>query len=167
RLLSVAPLSVPHPLAYTGSLESAGADQRDRSWYFDWFQTPEATDELLADGAERLRAVYTATGLTEADADAYVDRLGDREALDAALNWYRASGIELIRGLGPITVSTLHVWSTEDLALGPEAAHATGDHVEGPYRFEALEGVGHWIPEQAADRCTELLLTHFAGADAP
>jgi hypothetical protein len=33
--------------------------------------------------------------------------------------------------------------------------------VSGPYRFEVLEGVGHWIPELAADRFTPLLLEHL------
>ena len=31
----------------------------------------------------------------------------------------------------------------------------------GPYRFEVLEGVGHWIPELAAARFTALLLDHL------
>jgi pimeloyl-ACP methyl ester carboxylesterase len=164
RLLSVTPISVPHPLAYTAALHDPGADQRDRSWYFDWFAEAGAAEQLLADDAARLRAVYTATGLGEADADAYVAELGTPEALNAALNWYRASGVELLDGLGAVTVPTMHIWSTEDMALGPEGARATGDFVDGPYRLEVLDGVGHWIPELAADRCSELLLDHLAGS---
>jgi pimeloyl-ACP methyl ester carboxylesterase len=164
RLLSATPISVPHPLAYSATLLDAEADQRDRSWYFEWFSDPDAENGFLADDAAQLRAVYTATGLTDADADAYVAELGTNEALGAALNWYRASGVELLDGLGAVTVPTMHIWSTDDLALGPEAAHATGDHVDGPYRFEILEGVGHWIPELAADACTALLLDHLGGA---
>ena len=52
----------------------------------------------------------------------------------------------------------LHVWSTEDPALGREGAEATADHVEGPYRFEVFEGVDHWIPEHAPERLSALLL---------
>ena len=41
-------------------------------------------------------------------------------------------------------------------------AHAlTEQYVDAPYRFEPLEGVGHWIPELAADRFTPLLLEHL------
>lgn len=164
RLLSVTPISVPHPLAFTAALKDPASDQGDRSWYFEWFAGPDSERQFLADDAAQLRAVYTATGLSEIDAQAYVAELGTPEALGAALNWYRASGVELLDGLGPITVPTMHIWSTDDLALGPEGAHATGDHVDGPYRFEVLEGVGHWIPELAPDACTALLIDHLAEA---
>lgn len=164
RLHSVTPISVPHPRAYTASLHDPDSDQGERSWYFAWFAEPGAEEQFLADGAARLRSVYTATGLSDRDADAYVARLGTPEALGAALNWYRASGIDLLDGLGPVTVPTMHIWSTADLALGPEAANATGDHVDGPYRFEVLEGVGHWIPELAPAACSALLLDHLAEA---
>lgn len=166
RLCSVTPISVPHPLAFTASLHDPASDQVDRSGYFEWVASPEAEGQFLADGATQLRAVYTATGLSETEADAYVAELGTPAALGAALNWYRASGIELLEGLGPVTVPTMHIWSTDDLALGPEGAHATGDHVDGSYRFEILEGVGHWIPEQAPEVCTALLLDHLAEAGA-
>jgi pimeloyl-ACP methyl ester carboxylesterase len=53
------------------------------------------------------------------------------------------------------------VWSDQDRALGPTAAYATEKHVTGPYRFVVIEGVGHWIPEMAADRFNEELLSHL------
>jgi pimeloyl-ACP methyl ester carboxylesterase len=56
----------------------------------------------------------------------------------------------------------MYVWSTDDVALGREAAEATAAHVDGPYRFEVIEGVSHWVPEEAADRLNELLLSHLA-----
>jgi pimeloyl-ACP methyl ester carboxylesterase len=108
--------------------------------------------------------IYLGSGLTEEESAPYLEALGTPEALGAALNWYRAAGGHLIEGLGPITVPTLHVWSTADPALGREGAEATGDHVEGPYRLEVLEGVDHWIPEHAPDRLNELLLEHVAQA---
>ena len=64
---------------------------------------------------------------------------------------------------GPSTVPTMYVWSDGDTALGPDAAAATADYVTGPYRFEALEGVNHWIPEQAPDDLNDLLLDFLAG----
>ena len=53
--------------------------------------------------------------------------------------------------IGPITVPTMYVWSTADVALGREAAEGTAAEVAGPYRFEVLPDVSHWIPEVAAD----------------
>ena len=82
--------------------------------------------------------------------------------MSAALNWYRAADAAAIDRLGPITTPTMFVWSTADVALGREGAEATVDHVEGPYRFEVLEGVSHWIPEEAADELNRLLLDHLS-----
>jgi pimeloyl-ACP methyl ester carboxylesterase len=52
----------------------------------------------------------------------------------------------------------LYVWSTGDFALGRRAAELTADHVTGPYRFEVLEGVSHWIPEERPDDVVRLVL---------
>src|SRR3712207_7591052 len=48
-------------------------------------------------------------------------------ALTGGLNWYRAADLTDSQGLGPISMPTLYIWSTEDPALGREAAEATGD----------------------------------------
>ncbi|HUR23362.1 MAG TPA: alpha/beta hydrolase, partial [Acidimicrobiales bacterium] len=79
-----------------------------------------------------------------------------------ALNWYRAINFDLVRGVRGITVPTLYVWSTGDVALAREGAEATARHVEGPYRFEVLQGVSHWIPEEVPEELNRLLLTHLA-----
>ncbi|MCA9730010.1 MAG: alpha/beta hydrolase [Candidatus Eisenbacteria bacterium] len=70
--------------------------------------------------------------------------------------------------LRPVTVPTLYVWSTEDGAFGRDAAEATRRYVTGPYRFEVLEGVDHWIAERVPDRVSRLLAEHIltAGKDA-
>ena len=49
------------------------------------------------------------------------------------------------------TVPTLYVWSDGDIALGRKAAEATERYVTGPYRFEVLTGLSHWIPDEAPD----------------
>jgi pimeloyl-ACP methyl ester carboxylesterase len=58
-------------------------------------------------------------------------------------------------------VPTLYVWSTNDVALGRAAAELTERYVTGPYRFEVLDGVSHWIPEEAPDVAAKLLLEHI------
>ena len=55
----------------------------------------------------------------------------------------------------------MYVWSTDDVALGREAAEASGAEVVGPYHFEVLEGVSHWIPEVAPEALNRLLLNHL------
>jgi len=160
RLLSMTSLSVPHPLAYLEAYETS--DQSQRSGYFAWFRAPE-TDAELGD-PQRLRRLYISAGLSDEDADAYSAALGSPAAIGSALNWYRATGPYMIEGLQPITVPVLHVWSTEDPALGRDGAERTAAHVAGRYRFEILEGVDHWIPEHAPDDTNRILLEFLAGA---
>lgn len=160
RLLTYNPLAVGHPLAYVEALTEADGDQVTRSGYFEWFQKPE-TDQELGD-YDRLHAIYPAAGLSEEDADAYATALGSPEAIGACLNWYRASGIHQILDLPAVKVPVLFIWSTEDVALGPASAYGTQRHVAGPYRFEVIEGVDHWLPEHATERVNELLLEHLS-----
>jgi len=162
RLRTLTILSVPHPRAFTEALADPGGDQAARSAYFEVFRSDEAADGFLADRAALLRAVYAP--LDPADVEPYVDLLSEPGAMQAALNWYRAADVGLIDGLGPITTPTLFIWSTEDTALGRVGAEATGSHVEGPYRFEVLEGVSHWIAEEVPARTNELLLEHLASS---
>jgi pimeloyl-ACP methyl ester carboxylesterase len=62
---------------------------------------------------------------------------------------------------GPITTLTLYVWSTADAYVGEWAARDVERHVEGPYRFEILAGLSHWITEEAPDQLSALLLEHL------
>jgi pimeloyl-ACP methyl ester carboxylesterase len=155
-------LSVPHPAAF-GSALRGGGDQKDRSSYVQMFRTEGTEDILVADGAQGLRFIYLGSGLSEADAEVYLEALGTADALGAALNWYRAASLTDVEGLGEITTPTLYVWSTEDVALGREAAEATEACVLGPYRFVVLDGVSHWISEHAPDQLNVLLLEHLGG----
>ena len=161
RLLTVTSVSTPHPAAFRRAIQDG--DQRDRSSYMQFFRSPEAEPFFLDNDAAGLRALYTASSLSEDAVDEYVRVLTQPGAMTGALNWYRAADLGLVEGLGPITTPTMYVWSTFDPALGREAAEATAGHVDGRYRFEVLEGVSHWIPEQAADTLNALLLAHLGG----
>jgi pimeloyl-ACP methyl ester carboxylesterase len=59
-------------------------------------------------------------------------------------------------------VPTRYVWSTGDLALGRVAAESTAEWVAGRYRFDVLDGVSHWIPEEAPEDLNRLLLEHLS-----
>jgi pimeloyl-ACP methyl ester carboxylesterase len=160
RLRTLTSVSTPHPAAFRRSIE--GGEQRERSGYMLFFRSPEAEPFFLENDAAALRTLYTASGLAEDAAAEYVRVLTEPGALTAALNWYRAADLGLVEGLGPITTPALYVWSTNDPALGREAAEATAGQVEGPYRFEVLDGVSHWIPEEASDALNGLLVDHLA-----
>ncbi len=61
-----------------------------------------------------------------------------------------------------MTVPTLYVWSTGDEAFGRKAAEDTAGCVLGPYTFEVLENVSHWIPEMAPVELSDLLIRHLS-----
>ena len=86
--------------------------------------------------------------------------LGNKEAMEAALAWYRARGA--IRGpLGPTRVPTLYIWGNADDTVGRPAAEGTVDFVAAPYRFVELPDVGHFAAEQVPERVSELMLEHL------
>jgi pimeloyl-ACP methyl ester carboxylesterase len=159
RTLTVA--STPHPLALAAGVRGElGGDQPTRSGYVDMFRSPEAEELFLGDGAVRLRGMYSA--LPTETADEYLRVLTEPGAMTSALNYYRATPFDAFPDPGPVTSPTLYVWSTNDMALGREAAEATAAHVAGEYRFEVLDGVSHWIPDEAPADFSRLLLDHLA-----
>jgi pimeloyl-ACP methyl ester carboxylesterase len=159
RLRSLTIVSVPHPAAFARALRDPSTDQSQRSSYIQTFKEHRETEMLGS--PEDLRRAFDASGLAGHDVEEHVRVLSDPAALEAATHWYRAFDF-LAGDLGPIDVPTLFVWSTDDVALGPDGAGWTAEHVRARYRFEVIEGTGHWIPEAEAERFNELLLGHLA-----
>ncbi len=164
RVRTFTAVSTPHPGALAAAL-AGDADQGERSSYLELFRQVEVPEQLLlgeeGDGSG-LRQLYAGTGIAQDSVDAYVAGLSSPGALTAALNWYRANDLRQAE-VARVAVPTMYVWSTEDIALGRRAAETTADFVDGPYRFEVLEGVSHWIPDLAAGRLSRLLLDHLVG----
>lgn len=159
RIRTVTVLATPHPDALRHALLH-DKDQQHRSRYIPMFKAPFHVAEgmLLADDAKLLRNVYQ--GIVPAEqVKANVRRFQEPKALTAALNWYRAWDSK--KENGPVTVPTLFIWGSEDMALGRTAAEGTAQFVKGPYRFEPLTGVSHWIADEVPERVNDLLLAHL------
>jgi pimeloyl-ACP methyl ester carboxylesterase len=165
RLASLSVLSRPHPLAFQAALRSDDGDQRHRSRHHRAFLDGDTAGMLLADDAARLRRSLLDGGVPEATVADYVSVLGTREALEAALAWYRAvPGLAV--EVGAVSVPTLYVWGDADATVGRAAAEGTAEHVSGAYRFEVLPEVGHFASDQVPQRVGELLLAHLAAHPA-
>jgi len=161
RLASLTILSRPHPNAFNRALQMTDAEQAQRSQHHKAFLEPDAADVVLADDAKWLRDRLTANGVPADAIEAHLAVLGNKDAMEAALAWYRARGA--IRGpLGPIRVPTLYIWGDADDTVGRIAAEGTVDFIAAPYRFEVLPGVGHFAADQVPERVCELLLEHLA-----
>jgi pimeloyl-ACP methyl ester carboxylesterase len=161
RLASLTVLSRPHPNAFNRALQMPDGDQAQRSRHHKAFLEPDAADVVLADDARWLRERLTAAGVPGHAIAAHLAVLGNKDAMEAALAWYRARGA--IRSpLGMIGVPTLYIWGDADDTVGRVAAEGTADFVAAPYRFEVLAGVGHFAADQAPDRVSELLLEQIS-----
>lgn len=163
RVISLSVISRPHPAAFISAMRD-DPDQPHRSRHHPAFQRPEATDELLAGNAARLRRALAHGAVPEADIDAYLATLGHRDALDAAMNWYRAMGRSEIQfaDTPSVGVPTMFVWGNQDATVGRMAAENTADCVTGPYRFAELGGIDHFVTDEAPGAFTGLLLAHLA-----
>ncbi len=161
RLASLTVLSRPHPNAFNRALQLTDGEQAHRSRHHKAFLESDAADVVLADNGRWLRERLAANGVPAASIELHLGVLGNKNAMEAALAWYRARGA--IRGpLGVIEVPTLYIWGDADDTVGRVAAEGTRDFVAAPYRFEVLPGVGHFVADQAPDRVNELLLQHLA-----
>jgi pimeloyl-ACP methyl ester carboxylesterase len=163
RTLSI--ISRPHPQAFVRALND-DPEQSSRSSHHRSFLRPEATDELLADDGDRLRRLLGRNGVPTSDVDAYLTVLGDRSALDAAINWYRAGGGSALKApeVPAVTAPTLYVWGTADVSVGRSAAESTAAYVTGKYRFVEVPDVGHFVTDEAPDVFAPLLLEQLEAA---
>ncbi len=158
RTLSV--ISRPHPRAFIKAMtEDSG--QASRSRHHKSHLRPEMTEEMLADNAALYRRGLPA--VDPRDIEIYLETVGSFDALDAALNWYRAVGKSKIRAadMPAVVIPTLYVWGNIDGTVGRTAAEGTADWVKAPYKFVEIPNVGHFVTDQVPGRFTPLLLEHL------
>ena len=156
RTASLTALSVGHPNAF----RARNPEQYARSWYMFMFQFEGVAEEWLSRDDWAFLRQWVRSG---ADVEQIVTDLSRPGRLTAALNWYRAnvppeSWIAEPLELPSIAVPTMGIWSSHDFALTEAQMTNSEEFVSAPWRYERIEGVGHWIPLQAADRLNELLL---------
>ena len=160
RLASLTILSRPHPSSFRRALQKEGGDQKNRSRHHRAFLEPDTAKLLLADNARRLREGLFGQGVPAAAWEEHLSVLGNPEALEAALAWYR-SNKGLAADIGTIAVPTLYIWGDVDATVGPDAAYGTAEFVAPSFAMEVLPNVGHFVMDQAPAKATDLLLAHL------
>jgi pimeloyl-ACP methyl ester carboxylesterase len=155
RVDQLVALSVGHPLSFV----DAGFEQREKSWYMLLFQFVGIAEQWLSkDDWANLR-----NWGRHPDVDAVIAELERSGSLTPALNYYRANvGPETLIAppleLPDVVAATMGVWSTGDIALTEKQMTGSAEHVSGPWRYERIEGPGHWMQLEAPDAVNELLL---------
>ena len=160
RLASLTILSRPHPSSFRRALLQEDGDQKHRSRHHRAFLDADTGKLLLADNARRLRDGLFGQGVPAAALEEHLSVLGNPEALEAALAWYR-SNKGLAADIGTIKVPTLYIWGDTDATVGPDAAYGTGEFVGAAYAMEVLPNVGHFVMDQAPAKATDLMLAHL------
>ena len=160
RLASLTILSRPHPSAFRRALLMENGDQKHRSRHHRAFLDPGTGKMLLEENARRLRDGLFGQGVPQAALEEHLSVLGNPEALEAALAWYR-SNKGLAADIGTIKVPTLYIWGDADATVGPDAAYGTGEFIGAAYAMEVLPSVGHFVMDQAPAKATDLMLAHL------
>jgi pimeloyl-ACP methyl ester carboxylesterase len=161
RVTTVTSLATPHPRAAAKAM--LRSTQAFKSWYMLFFQLPLIPELALTKAKKPMRRNLTRSGLDAEYVDEYLALIGETGAARGALNWYRALFLAK-PNIGPIALPTMYAYGTDDFALGRKAADLTGDYCKGPYRYEVLEGVSHWIPEEVPELVASLVLDFVASA---
>jgi pimeloyl-ACP methyl ester carboxylesterase len=138
---------------------AGGFDQHQKSWYMLLFQFAGTAEEWLsADDWANLRAWSG-----HPDAQATIAELEENRSLTPGLSYYRAnippeSYLQPGLPLPPVEVPTMGIWSSADLFLGEAQMTRSAANVNGTWRYERLDGPGHWMQLEAPDELSRLLI---------
>jgi pimeloyl-ACP methyl ester carboxylesterase len=150
----LAVLSVGHPVTFLRTSE-----QREKSWYMLLFQFPGVAEQwLTADGWANFQR-----WARHPDADAVIAELEANGSLTPGLNWYRANIPAQAWASPPpqlplVQAPVLGIWSSGDPALTEVQMTDSAGNVAGPWRYERLDGAGHWMQLEAPEKVNALLL---------
>jgi pimeloyl-ACP methyl ester carboxylesterase len=155
RVDHLAVLSVGHPATFFAE----GFGQHEKSWYMLLFQFTGVAEEWLSGNDW---ANFRAWG-RHPDTEAAIAELQANGSLTPGLNYYRAnipperlllSGLEV----PPVQAPTMGVWSSGDIALTEAQMTNSASNVAGPWRYERLDGPGHWMQLEAPSELNRLLI---------
>jgi len=154
QTLSLVAMSVGHPTAYARS----GPGQKRVAWYTCFFLLGGFADRLLAgEGRLSLRRVFRG----HPRMDEVLRRLREPGRMTAALRIYRAAIVPVLFKRQPqVAAPTLGLWSEGDIFLLEAQMKASAKFVDGPWRYQRLQG-GHWMSLEQPERIGALILDHL------
>ena len=150
-------LSVGHPARSPTALSR----QREKSWYMLLFQFAEAEELLRRDDWALPARVGRRRTPTSTASIADLQRPG---ALTAGLNWYRANlhprrELDPPRDFPPVhRADRSALWSTGDAYLTEARHDRLGRVRRGDWRYERIDGAGHWMQLDQPDAVNALML---------
>lgn len=169
---AIVPVSVPHPLALRSALRNPA--QLAASSYIAAFQVPVLPERVIRRGEVVARALRELSGPgwpSDEEVERYLAALRIPSVAHCALEYYRwlvrsrvrADGRRFTRAVrAPISVPVLHVQGGGDPVVLASSVRESSRWAVGPYEYSELEGVGHFVPEEAPAVFDQLLLGWLA-----
>lgn len=174
--------NAPHP-AIIQKLLYLDPHQRESSQYMRAFRDP-ANDDLVREHGLvglLLKAVKwdRPSNMEQEERDALMQDWQNRDAAFGMLNWYRASPIDVPDmeapfaipdgwtppPLPPLTVPTLVVWATDDLALPKQNTQGMSDIIS-DFTLVEVPDCGHFVPWEAPE-VVNAAMDEFLARTAP
>lgn len=152
---SAVAVSVGHPTEYA----RAGLEQKRKGLYTIGWQFPVLAERWLVAGDwARMRHWLR----QHPNPESCLCNLARPGRLTAGLNWYRANlRSVLLKPWPQCTVPMLGIWGSEDHCLAEDQMERSGRRVSGPWRYERIEGAGHWLPLEEPQRIADLAIDWF------
>jgi pimeloyl-ACP methyl ester carboxylesterase len=145
-------ISVGHPREYA----LAGFEQKRKGLYtIGWQFSGFAERWLTRHDYRHLRHWLR----QHPDAAGCVRDLARPGRLTAGLNWYRANLLAaVLRSWPPCRVPTLGIWGSADHCLAEDQMQRSSRRMDARWRYERIEGAGHWLPLEQPERIAELAI---------
>ena len=156
--------NMPHPVAFNEARKSI--EQALKSWYIVFFQVPLLPEiNMMLDDIKIFDPLFKDNPNNDQDVkETYRYAFRDFKTWNRTINYYRCTTYnataELMGGKTfngqKIKVRTLQIFGTGDTAISVGPARDSARWVE-DYTLELLDGVSHWVQEQAPDRVNKLI----------
>ena len=174
---AVASLGMPHPVV---AEHACRHDRRLRSTagFIARMQVPFRPEQVLSRDDAQVRDYLTSWSSprssfpTEDDIDRYAVATALPFVAHSAAEYFRWFGRNQLRWDGPalrrrlsdpITVPVLQLQGADDGFLPAEATPGSDAYVTGPFRHERIADAGHFLPEEAPEVVTSVLLEWLDG----
>ena len=155
RFESYTAISVGHSKAYA----AAGFEQKKKGWYVLFFQL-----EGIAEKAFMANdwAIFRKTVNNHPEIEHWIKDLSRPGRLSAGMDWYRANLSKLWKAEFPrVSIPVFGIWSSDDVALAEDQMISSAAYVDASWQYERMDGISHWIPVDAPEALSELLLKYF------
>lgn len=159
-------INAPHPVVMTQALRG-NLRQMLKSWYVFYFQLPWLP-EFAASRRDFhvLRRVLGKTSRPGTFSDdvlsRYASAWSEPGALEAMIDYYRASWRRPLPSTHRIRAETLILWGTQDAFLGEELVEPSARFCD-KVRVQLFPEAGHWILREEAERLNRQLIDFVRG----